>query len=545
MTFSASFECFELASGQVVTLSEKGVTCVVGANNSGKSQLLKDLVESVRQGEGDVGHFGVEAKARPLVAKSRFRLSDLDDDAIAAWLHRNAVGVDGGHPTNISLPPGALQVGRDGIAPILRSAEHGSGLQYLTEAVVRRIPAGGLTSYAEGTLRTDMAPESLRNWLIRRLMEDGALEREFTQIMNDLFDIPCFVDRVTFPPRLKAGRIEVEIPPANNISKEYADAVTATRNLDEQGDGMRSFAGLALIVLALSPQVLLLDEPETFFHPAQARAVGRWLSREAQGRAMQVIVATHDRDLLVGLLEGGEAGVEIIRLRRGPDGASVKKLSTSELERYRLQPSLRYSTVLQGLFHQRVVICEGDADCRFYSAAADELATSRDIQSVADNTLFVPSSGDGGIAKLGALLGDLDVSVSAIVDFDTLERVHVLKSIVRAFGQEWDDELESNWTDIQKHAKGVSDFWTRLKNGGLAGAPAGNASRSVRAFIGALASKGVILVPVGELEDFHRDVGKGPEWINAALDADAHLDPVVRQLIEAAVPELAGTGTAR
>lgn len=44
-------------------------------------------------------------------------------------------------------------------------------------------------------------------------------------------------------------------------------------------------------------------------------------------------------------------------------------------------PLLRYSNVLDGLFHDAVVLCEGDADCRYYSAVLDQLPSTGEDQA--------------------------------------------------------------------------------------------------------------------------------------------------------------------
>jgi hypothetical protein len=37
-------------------------------------------------------------------------------------------------------------------------------------------------------------------------------------------------------------------------------------------------------------------------------------------------------------------------------------------------PLLRHSNIFDGLFHERVIICESDADCMFYSAVISAIA---------------------------------------------------------------------------------------------------------------------------------------------------------------------------
>lgn len=396
-------------------------------------------------------------------------------------------------------------------------------------------------AYATGELTTGQAPDSLRNWLIRRLHEDGELEAAYSDAVEQLFAVPCFVDRVSFPPRLRAGRVAVDAPPVNALTAEYADAVRNCPPLDDQGDGLRSFAGLALVVMALSPSVLLLDEPESFLHPAQARAVGRWLAGSARERGIQILVATHDRDFLIGLLSGSNGGgLEVLRLTRAAEGARARQVASGDLAAYWSDPTLRYSNVLQGLFHERVVVCEGDRDCRFYGAVADELATELGEQHIADNTLFIPSSGTGGFSKLLSVLRDFDVTASVITDFDFLDNGPKVRSTVTALGGSWDEELDLAWSNAMRHVERGKEnvFWKNVHNGGLDRIPPGDATKDFKALISILAAHRVHVLPVGELEDFHRDEGKGAAWVGAALDARAHVSDAARTLMLSVIPEL-------
>lgn len=544
MGLSYKFTSLVLSSGQELKLLGEGVTCVVGANNTGKSQLLKDMVESVR-GEMGVYYgpgFSEHGSSRPVVQDAKLLVDDHSEVDILEWASKNTLSVAGMHaPGNVLLPPSQHQTQLSSISASVASSAAGTGLQYLTDSFVRRIPAGGATAYAAGELRTDQSPDSLRNWLIRHLHENGELESEYSATVERLFAVPCFVDRVGFPPRIRAGHVLVDAPPVNALTAEYAAAVNACPPLDDQGDGLRSFAGLALVVMALSPSVLLLDEPESFLHPAQARAVGRWLAASALNRGIQVIVATHDRDFLIGLLNGSKGGrLEILRLTRGEDGARARQLASSNLNEYWSDPTLRYSNVLQGLFHERVVVCEGDRDCRFYAAAADELATSLDKQHVADNTLFIPSSGTGGFAKLLEVLRDLDVTASVITDFDFLDNQVKVEATLVALGESWDERLDSAWLNAMRHIERGKEetFWKKVHNGGLDQVPPGQATRDFRALVAELGTRRLHVLPVGELEDFYREEGKGAAWVGAALGAEAHKGARVQSLISAVIPEL-------
>jgi predicted ATPase len=78
--------------------------------------------------------------------------------------------------------------------------------------------------------------------------------------------------------------------------------VSSTDPLQTQGDGMRSFATVILKMLAPdTPSLLLLDEPEAFLHPPQARLLGEFIAKERPTRS-QLFAATHSPEVLQGML---------------------------------------------------------------------------------------------------------------------------------------------------------------------------------------------------------------------------------------------------
>lgn len=77
----------------------------------------------------------------------------------------------------------------------------------------------------------------------------------------------------------------------------YLTALRALPLLEQQGDGMRSYMGLLLHILGGAHQITLIDEPEAFLHPPQARLLGRTLANRSVGR-QQVFLATHSVDVV-------------------------------------------------------------------------------------------------------------------------------------------------------------------------------------------------------------------------------------------------------
>ena len=98
--------------------------------------------------------------------------------------------------------------------------------------------------------------------------------------------------------------------------------------LDNQGDGLRSVLGIITAIIALKKPVILLDEPEAFLHPPQALQLGKIISNLVN-ESQQIFVATHSADFLRGLLGTTKDSV-IIHLNRTHDNVTDAKVLDSE-----------------------------------------------------------------------------------------------------------------------------------------------------------------------------------------------------------------------
>lgn len=382
--------------------------------------------------------------------------------------------------------------------------------------------AGSMLGVASGSapLSSDAGSASP----LTRMYRNGDLAADLSRLAESSFGVPVTLDRVTGDVRLRVGRTTVPTPPIDYPTAEYANEVAALETLETRGDGIRSFLGIALSVLASTHQVLLIDEPEAFLHPSQSRAIGRWLGLEAKRRDIQVMVSTHDRDFLLGLLASGGADAAVTVLHLDRDGAvnNLHRLAAEEVGEVWADPVLRYSNLLQGLFHRQVVICEADGDCRFYSAVLDNLAQDLNCASLADDTLLVPSGGKARVAKMIAALKRLNVSAWAIVDFDALSDKRQIKSIVASLGHTWTEEMDGHYRTLAESLN-KTDSWRATKNRGLSGLGSGVPYNSAAALLGHLRERGLLVVPVGEMEDFDKSIGaKGSTWVSTMLERGAH-----------------------
>ncbi len=512
-------------AGDLITLPANAVTAIVGSNNAGKSQLLRDIAGVVHE------HDFVPVTISDLAATVPSSESATE---ATQWLEVNAtrsmqqngnqywVPNIGGSPVS----PGAI-VSAGTPSPRRSFPWLGSGAPFF----LHNTSAGSLASHATGSAPVGGRAGTSGTNPLGQIYRDGDLEEELRSLARETFGQSLLLDRANSEFRLRVGEVTVPAPPMDHPTREYADAVRRLPALDEQGDGMRSFIGLALLVLARPPKVLLIDEPEAFLHPGQARALGRWLGRAARDRELQIVVATHDRDLLLGLLEAG-APVNVARIVRDGDSTRLAQLPPEEIQTVWADPVLRYSNVLQGLFHRQVVVCESDGDCRFFGAALDELAQESDRRAVADDVLFVPGGGKQRVASITRSLGRLNVKSRAVVDFDVFRERTILRGIVESIGGVWTELVQADYAQMMRPIR-EANLMEAVKHQGINAVPPGASYVAAERLMRTLAAMGVHIVPVGEMEGFDRTQSlHGAAWVSNALENGTHRSLAVREFVE-------------
>lgn len=86
------------------------------------------------------------------------------------------------------------------------------------------------------------------------------------------------------------------------------------------------------------------------------------------------------------------------------------------------------------------------------------------------------------------------------------------------------ETLTSNEIKSIRAAVKTISKWDSIKKNGKTGIPAGDATAAFDRLDNVLREHGIFLVPVGELENFIRDVGEhGPSWVNNVLERHPEL----------------------
>lgn len=395
-------------------------------------------------------------------------------------------------------------------------------------------------------------------------MRDDRLELTLSQRFRAAFGVDLIVHRnAGNQVPLYVGDRPTPAPDEDRISLSYIKRLESLATLQSQGDGMRGFAGVMLASSVGRETILLVDEPEAFLHPPQARLLGSSLVRD-RPTGRQIFVATHSADVLRGILDSNSRDVRVLRLTREGSLNNARLLNNDSIRELWGDPLLRYSNILDGLFHECVVVCEADADCRFFSAVYDYL----DIESVEPtrrpHVMFAHCGGKARLPVVIRALRAVDVPVRAVADFDLLSDEQALHAILDALGIEW-SSVEEDWKllkrsiDGKKPELGTSEVsqeinailenisesafpkqardriqavlrrsspWSTAKTVGKTFVPSGQPAQACERLLAEFQRAGLHIVEVGELEGFVRTVGgHGPKWVNAVLQRDLGTDP--------------------
>lgn len=281
---------------------------------------------------------------------------------------------------------------------------------------------------------------------IHFMQKDDSIENKFSEYFQQAFNEDLIVHRNAgnnVP--LYIGKRPIPKEGEDRVSIGYLNELEKLPLLHEQGDGMRSFVGVLLSAFISNHNILLIDEPEAFLHPPQARLLGKMLAKDLPSNR-QLFLATHSGDFLKGLLEADITNLKIIRIQRQNNINKISTLDNSDIRELWSDSLLRHSNILDGLFHSKVIICESDSDCRFYSAILQSLY---EIDSnISPDYLFTHCGGKHRVASVVKALKKLNVEIHAILDFDILNDINPLKEIFEECGGNW-SSIESDWKTVK------------------------------------------------------------------------------------------------
>jgi hypothetical protein len=553
------------SGGQVVSLLPGQLVVLVGPNNAGKSACLRELQDALA---------GRLSKAVVLKACVPGRVGDVE--ALKTWLDLRLLEEPvGGNRREVVVGPNGP------IEPWIVDSWGGTHLsRELVDHLTSRVTAEARLEVTRPAKTIDVLTGAPSH-PYHGLLSDSHVLDEVNRSIGAAFGLRLLFDRgagETIPAYCVPSVSEP--PDTNEVSPSYLRWLRSFVPLHEQGDGVRSFVGCVVRYITRRSFVTLIDEPEVFLHPPQARLLGRALATQ-KPTSRQVVVATHSADVLRGILDASSSAPRILRMVRNGAVNEVTTVPPDRLAELWKQPMLRYSNAIDALFHACAVLCEADADCRFYQWILEAVDAG-----VASDALFVPTGGKQKMPALRQALRSLGIPCVVICDIDLLRDRGELEAMVVAAGGNWRD-IASQWGSLNealsgsstvrrkdvalrevkrlfqeeegdivsrrlagqvREALGVKSGWDRVKQGGVQALGQGNEAALGRALIDYLAGLGVFLVPVGELERFSSAIKlKGGAWLGSVLSqcsADSDRLSQARDFIQTVASYLR-KGTAR
>ncbi len=528
------------------------LTVLVGPNNSGKSQTLRDIRDYLVSGSLqhltilehiDVDLPNVDQAVSEVSIQSHQNPGNVRVHGVANDLqNRHELGIGENWVTQMySQQPNHNAPGS--------AHSRGMLLRHMGTFWCGYLDAEGRFRLAAPTDSYDRRTESPGNALQKFFSGGKEAENKLRGAFRKAFGMDIALDWAAMRKLyLKVGPGFGDIPDTleglNSLLQEAPE-------LSQQGDGYKSFSGIVLAMLSFPNRILLLDEPEAFLHPAQARTLGRWIAEQSAARPSQTIIASHSAAFLWGLVSQAPDAT-VVRLRRQKRETVYTVVGSEITAGLIASPLLSSQPVLDALFHRGVIVCEGDPDRAIYQTVLHRFFN----ESRGDEVLLIHSNGKDAMRSPIEMLRQAGAPVCAIVDLDVLNSSDILSGIVQALtGKEISSCLlelrkaisvaveQATEEDLLQSMKASAETWWRQQFSSLREARrslvaiarqkskwdnvkaqginyfSGEVRAIAERLVGDLAKIGLFVVPCGELEGWIPiGIAKGRRWNAAALE---------------------------
>ena len=411
-------------AGDILSIDPKKINVLVGPNNSGKSRLLREIRDYL---SGDMSDLKIINKIQCPFPES---FSELDEsyhitDKMTQDIHGNWM-----LKSYSNKPVHAMDMNVTLESYFTRNmATYGGDLASHFERVISNKDLaqfftwfGSLFFQYLGTEERLTICKTQKNYgldstninYLSSFRFQKHLLDELIKCVRHLFKKDIFLDTQTLGDRL-AFRVGENFSYARNgqiNTEELAKRLFQESLLDDQGDGLKSFVSTFLSLKANQQSVLLIDEPEAFLHPPLARQLGELIA-ESQAENRSIFVATHSVEILKGILSKSQ-DVNVIRITQPQQGKNeITILESSVLESILQDALLRVSRVLEGIFCEKVIITEAEADELIYQELLEKIIPE-------SGAYFAHGQNKQTLVKIAEMYQKIGVHYEIVTDFDVL-----------------------------------------------------------------------------------------------------------------------------
>ena len=526
-----------------IELSNDDIVVFVGANNVGKSRALKDIKNDILE----------SSSKKVIVDEIEYQDTNFEEINMMNYFKNNFELGPNGYDIAVDVNY-TYNYNEHNFQNVKSGDKHFYKVLFSFLSTESRLNMTAPISYS-------FIKDKLSFGIMRKLERD---KKSITKLNDILFS--CFGKKIDISEGLWQGAVSklYKFGTKDEIDKSVSADTREARcllevleNLDDQGDGIRSAVAILASLITTTHSLYLIDEPETFLHPPQAKILGRNIVDLSQNK--QCFISTHNIDLLRGMLEKDYARIKIIKINRTDNVNEFHVLDNDSIKVISNDKNLKYSNILNGLFYNTVVLCENESDCKFYSALLEKIDSD-----CYQNTLFCAVGGKDQFKIIIPLLNKLKINFLVIADLDLINNRDKLKDLINSIEDNKYNQISSIHNDflnlfesgadnqvkkqsvikeeilsfitdapymsdetaskIRQVLKNISHL-KLLKNCGKSCLPAGECVQKYNQIIYFLNESNIFVVECGEIERFITEIdGHGSLWVEEVFKKYPTLD---------------------
>lgn len=526
-----------LNSGTSVPLNKNDIVVFVGPNNSGKSQSLKDIYDCCASGDRK----GIVIKDIALKTSTNglnelvHRVADCPDNSgVFYYLKR----------------------------PLFENSFNGnSRFRSYRDMFVSFLQTDERLSYCKPQPNID--DKDKVSHPMQYLVGDQTYLKKLSNLFYKAFQQKLYCYSWAKSISIRVGNLVDEVVNGNKLDvvNSYFDEMSKLPHIENQGDGMRSFTSILLSLELDYKKIHLFDEPESFLHQAQARIIGRMIGEELREN-QQAFISTHSTDFIKGLLEKAESRVKIIRITRSGNTNSFHLLDNNCIQNICNDEMLKHTNIMEGLFSNKVIVCESDIDCLLYSSIEEHLLN---LQGQYSESLYLFTGGKSAFKKTLIALKGLGIHYCAVLDLDALNDETLIKGNYEVCGGNWAREIKDNYNSLLRWINGQGSdlisketakttlisaidkcnneflsandirniksslktnmMWEKIKRQGREAITDSSIVDIFDKILLSLREKNIFLIPYGEIESFFPDIdGHSHGWLQKVFKSHPTFD---------------------
>ncbi|HEL0603806.1 TPA: ATP-binding protein, partial [Streptococcus equi subsp. zooepidemicus] len=281
-----------------IKFNKDDIILLVGANNVGKSRALKDLREDLNN----------TSKSKVIIKDVAYETTGFSGDKLRDYFERNIA----------KSSYGGYNVWMDD------SNSHTFDERSFTNISDEKDYYKAMFSFLSTENRLGLTRPITFNLVVdnQSLNIVQKLEKDFDSItsLNQALDLGFqnsvevyedYVDGYLIK-KYKIGESQAIADVIDSNSREKVNKLRSFEDLHNQGDGIRTAVAILSSVIVSEHSLFLIDEPETFLHPPQAKILGKNMVKLSTGK--QLFISTHNIDFIRGVLEEDSSRVKIIKI---------------------------------------------------------------------------------------------------------------------------------------------------------------------------------------------------------------------------------------